>query len=69
MTDTFYYCSVGDDCKSCSCMNECKRYVRIKNLTFEERQELGMAKLYNICNENNGFKLFMKEEENVHENL
>ena len=43
-------------------MHECKRYELVKDVPYNDYEKMGFAKLYNICNEENGFKMFMKME-------
>ena len=59
-TATFYFCDLKSKNIECPKMNECKRYVPVKDLPFAELEQLGAAKLYNICNEKNKYKLFMR---------
>lgn len=58
--ENFYFCSVQEDDKSCPRMNECKRFLGIKNFEYDKRKELGTAKLYNICKEENNYKMQLK---------
>lgn len=59
----FYFCDLKTKDKSCPNMHRCKRFELIKDVPYEEYELLGFAKLYNICNEENGYKLFLKMEE------
>lgn len=43
-------------------MHECKRYEPIKDVPYNQYESLGFAKLYNLCNENNGYKMFLKTD-------
>lgn len=56
----FYFCDLKTNSKTCPKMHECKRYELIKDVPYEEYEALGFAKLYHICNEKMGYKLFMK---------
>lgn len=60
MGEQFYFCSVEEDDKKCPMMNECRRFTGIKDVPFEERQKLGTAKLYNICDEDNNYKMILR---------
>lgn len=54
--DTFYYCSLEIDNKDCPKKDQCKRYLnRGENIQ-------ACAKLYNICNEENNYKLFLRTD-------
>lgn len=68
-TATFYFCDLKSKNIECQKMNECKRYVPIKDLPFAELERLGVAKLYNICNEKNNYKLFMRlDKDEINDN-
>lgn len=55
--DTFYYCALDENTKTCPRQGECKRYVCKQGVPKNENAN---AKLFNICNESNRYKLFMK---------
>lgn len=57
--DTFYYCALDENSKVCVKQHECKRYVSKQNVPVTEDAN---AKLYNICNADNNYKLFMPKE-------
>ena len=57
---TFYFCDLKTNDIKCPKMNQCKRYEGIKDIPCEEYDSLGVAKLYNICNKENKYKMFMK---------
>lgn len=58
--DTFYYCALDENSKTCPRQYKCKRYThKLCVPKFEDAN----AKLFNICNDKNGFKLFMKDNE------
>lgn len=56
--DTFYYCSLDINDKDCPKKKLCKRYVN------KTKDDTAYARLYNICNETNDYKLFLKVENN-----
>lgn len=58
--ETFYFCDLKTSDVTCPKMHDCKRYEPIKDIPYNEYEKLGLAKLYNICNKNNGYKMFMK---------
>lgn len=58
--DLFYYCALDENSKTCPRQNECKRYLNKKAAPPEEDAN---AKLFNICNKENRYKLFMKRED------
>ena len=60
---TFYFCDLKTKDITCPKMHKCKRYELIKDVPYEEYSSLGFAKLYNLCNVENDFKLFLKMEE------
>lgn len=57
--DTFYYCALDENSKTCSKQNICKRYTHKKGVPASEDAN---AKLYNICNDNYGYKLFLEDD-------
>ena len=61
--DAFYYCALDENSKTCPKMNKCKRYTHKKGVPSSEDAN---AKLFNICNDKYGYKLFL-EDENVKE--
>ncbi len=67
---TFYFCDLKTKDIQCSKMHECKRYELIKDIPYNQYESLGFAKLHNICNEDNGYKMFLKldKEEAIDEN-
>ena len=69
---TYYFCDLKTKDIECPKMHECKRYEPIKDVPYNQYESLGFAKLYNLCNENNGYKMFLKmdssKEGNKHEN-
>ena len=67
MKHSFYFCSIEEDNKKCAKMEECRRYTDIKDIPFKERQNFGTAKLYNICNEENNFKMILRQKEIQHD--
>lgn len=60
---TFYFCDLKTNDITCTKMHECKRYEPIKDVPYNDYKNLGFAKLYNICNEENGYKMFLKMDE------
>lgn len=54
--DTFYYCALDENSKTCPKMNKCKRYTHRKGVPSSEDAN---AKLFNICNDKYGYKLFL----------
>ena len=69
---TYYFCDLKTKDIECPKMHECKRYEPIKDVPYNQYESLGFAKLYNICNEDNGYKMFLKmdssKEGNKNEN-
>ena len=69
---TSYFCDLKTKDIKCPKMHECKRYEPIKDVPYNQYESLGFAKLYNLCNENNGYKMFLKmdssKEGNKNEN-
>ena len=69
---TYYFCDLKSKDIECPNMHECKRYEPIKDVPYNQYESLGFAKLYNICGENNGYKMFLKmdnsKEDNKNEN-
>ena len=69
---TYYFCDLKTKDIECLKMHECKRYEPIKDVPYNQYESLGFAKLYNLCNENNGYKMFLKmdnsKEDNKNEN-
>ena len=69
---TYYFCDLKSNDIECPNMHECKRYEPIKDVPYNQYESLGFAKLYNICGENNGYKMFLKmdnsKEDNKNEN-
>lgn len=61
--ETFYFCSVQEDDKTCPMMKNCKRFMGIKDIPNDERRNHGTAKLYNLCTEENGYKMMLKYRE------
>ena len=62
INETFYFCDLKTKDIECPRMHECKRYELVKDVPYNDYEKMGFAKLYNICNEENGFKMFMKME-------
>lgn len=62
INETFYFCDLKTKDIECPKMHECKRYEIVKDVPYNDYEKMGFAKLYNICNEENGFKMFMKIE-------
>ena len=60
--ETFYFCDLKTKDIECPKMHECKRYELAKDIPYNDYEKMGFAKLHNICNEDNGFKMFMKME-------
>ena len=60
--DTFYYCALDENSKTCPKQNICKRYTHKKGVPASEDAN---AKLYNICNDKHGYKLFLEDEDIV----
>lgn len=58
--ETFYFCDLKSKDIECPKMHECKRYELVKDVPYNEYDKLGFARLHNICNEANGYKMFMK---------
>lgn len=56
----FYFCSLRENDKTCPKMNECKRYAPVKDIPFDQYNDLGFARLYNICNEDNEYRMFLE---------
>ena len=52
--DTFYYCALDENSKTCPKQNICKRYTHRKGVP---------TSVYNICNDNYGYKLFLEDED------
>lgn len=70
MDEKFYFCDLKSNDIICPQMHMCKRYELIKDIPYEQYENLGFAKLYNICNKENDYKLFMKlDKETTYENL
>ena len=69
---TYYFCDLKTKDIECPKMHECKRYEPIKDVPYNQYESLGFAKLYNICKEDNGYKMFLKmdssKEGNKNEN-
>ena len=69
---TYYFCDLKTKYIECPKMHECKRYEPLKDVPSNQYESLGFAKLYNLCNENNGYKMFLKmdssKEDNKNEN-
>ena len=69
---TYCFCDLKTKDIKCPKMHECKRYEPIKDVPYNQYESLGFAKLYNLCNENNGYKMFLKmdnsKEDNKNEN-
>jgi hypothetical protein len=63
MNDTFYYCDLKSNNIDCPQKLFCKRYDAIKDMPYQEYEKLGCAKLYNICNDHNGYKMKLKLDE------
>lgn len=57
---TYYFCDLKTKDIKCPKMHECKRYEPIKDVPYNQYESLGFAKLHNICNEDNGYKMFLK---------
>lgn len=57
--DTFYYCALDENFKTCPKQNICKRYTHKKGVPASEDAN---AKLYNICNDKYGYKLFLEDD-------
>lgn len=60
---TFYFCDLKTNHIDCPKKHECKRYELVKDVSYNEYEKLGFAKLYNICNKNNKYQMFMKMDE------
>lgn len=58
--DTFYYCALDENSKTCTKQNKCKRYTHKKGVPASEDAN---AKLFNICNDKYGYKLYMEDDE------
>lgn len=58
--DTFYYCALDENSMTCPKQNKCKRYTHRKGVPADEDAN---AKLFNICNDKYGYKLFLEDEE------
>lgn len=58
--DTFYYCALDENSKICPKMNKCKRYTHKKGVPSSEDAN---AKLFNICNDKYGYKLFLEDDD------
>lgn len=58
--DTFYYCALDENSKTCPKQNKCKRYTHKKGVPASEDAN---AKLFNICNDKYGYKLYMEDDE------
>ena len=69
---TYCFCDLKTKDIECPKMHECKRYEPIKDVPYNQYESLGFAKLYNICKEDNGYKMFLKmdssKEGNKNEN-
>ena len=69
---TYYFCDLKTKDTECPKMHECKRYEPINDVPYNQYESLGFAKLYNICNEENGYKMFLRmdssKEGNKNEN-
>ena len=57
---TYYFCDLKTKDIKCPKMHECKRYEPIKDVPYNQYESLGFAKLHNICNKDNGYKMFLK---------
>jgi hypothetical protein len=75
---SYYFCDLKTKDITCPKMHECKRYEPIKDVPYDKYSELGFAKLHNICNDDNGYKMFLKmdktydhnlEEDNIEQNV
>ena len=64
--DTFYYCALDENFKTCPKQNICKRYTHKKGVPASEDAN---AKLYNICNDKHGYKLFLEDEDIVNKEV
>ena len=62
---TYYFCDLKTNNIECPKMHECKRYELVKDVPYNDYEKMRFAKLYNIYNEENGFKMFMKIETTV----
>lgn len=58
--DTFYYCALDENSKTCPKMNKCKRYTHRNGVPSSEDAN---AKLFNICNDKYGYKLFLEDDD------
>ena len=61
---TYYFCDLKTNSVECPKMHECKRYEMVKDIPYSEYGVLGFAKLYNVCNTENNYQLFMKMDKN-----
>lgn len=65
MNEVFYFCDLIRNNKTCQRQETCKRYTRIKDIDKSKYDEIGVAKLYNICQPNGEYKLYLKEDEAI----
>ena len=68
---SFYFCDLKSGEDDCPKKDSCKRYKYIEDIPYEKYEDLGFARLKNVCNRTN-YKLYMKideEEKSVNEEL